>query len=143
MVKTMVSGGGRVTVSVRVRPGAEKETCTNLVANSLERRVEFRQDPNKRGTFVFDSVLGPGASQAVTYRAIAAPLVEHVLNGVSGCLIAYGQTGAGKTFSLMELTAGRQVCGLREHLTEWIVAESVRVVKHLWGQAWRDSSGTA
>ena len=76
-----------------------------MVANPLERSVEFRNDKAKRA--VFDHVLGPSASQAFVFRTIAAPIVDDVFRGINGCIIAYGQTGAGKTFSLMELTPGR------------------------------------
>ena len=39
------------------------------------------------------------SSQAEVFEAVGAPLVDAVLRGVNGCLIAYGQTGAGKTFT--------------------------------------------
>ena len=49
----------------------------------------------------------PCSRQAVVYRTIGAPIVHDVMHGVHGCIIAYGQTGAGKTFSLMDLSHGR------------------------------------
>ncbi len=44
-------------------------------------------------------LLSSRSSQAEVFEAVGAPLVDAVLRGVNGCLIAYGQTGAGKTFT--------------------------------------------
>ncbi|EDO28547.1 predicted protein, partial [Nematostella vectensis] len=35
------------------------------------------------------------------YRVVGKPLVEACLTGMTGILMAYGQTGAGKTYTLM------------------------------------------
>ena len=43
------------------------------------------------------------------YRTLGAPLVTKVLQGVSASLIAYGQTGAGKTYSLFGPVAGDNI----------------------------------
>jgi len=45
-------------------------------------------------SFAFDTVLGAGASQADLYKAAVAPVVEDVLNGYNGTIMAYGCTGA-------------------------------------------------
>jgi len=47
-------------------------------------------------------VFGGGATQAAVFDAVARDLVEAAaLDGVSGCVLAYGQTGAGKTFTML------------------------------------------
>ncbi|CAI7831189.1 unnamed protein product, partial [Closterium sp. NIES-53] len=50
--------------------------------------------------FEFDSVLPPTATQADVYQVAAKPVVADVLNGYNGTVMAYGQTGAGKTYTL-------------------------------------------
>ena len=50
--------------------------------------------------FPFDAVLGPDASQASLYAAAAADVVDGALAGYHGTILAYGQTGAGKTYSM-------------------------------------------
>lgn len=45
-------------------------------------------------------VLPPSASQADVYAAAVRPIVEDVLAGYNGTVMAYGQTGAGKTHTL-------------------------------------------
>ena len=43
--------------------------------------------------FSFDVVLGPHATQADLYRSAVAPIVDDVLNGYNGTIMAYGCTG--------------------------------------------------
>lgn len=50
--------------------------------------------------FAFDEVYPPSASQAHVYAAAAAPAVAAVLAGYNAAVIAYGQTGAGKTHTM-------------------------------------------
>ncbi len=48
-------------------------------------------------------VLGPGASQLDVYTRAVRPVVDDVLAGYNGAVLAYGQTGAGKTHTLSNL----------------------------------------
>lgn len=48
-------------------------------------------------------MLGPSATQADVYAAAAAPIVSDVLRGYNATLLAYGQTGAGKTHTLSSM----------------------------------------
>ena len=56
-------------------------------------------------TFFFDikffSKLSSLATQSDVYREVALPLVDAVFDGVNGCVLAYGQTGAGKTYTVV------------------------------------------
>ena len=45
-------------------------------------------------------VFPPSATQADVYAAAVRPIVEDVLAGYNGTVMAYGQTGAGKTHTL-------------------------------------------
>lgn len=49
----------------------------------------------------YDTVLDGNASQKECYEASAAGLVDDVLNGFNCGLFAYGQSGGGKSFSLL------------------------------------------
>ena len=62
------------------------------------RRQKMNGSPEK--TYTFDHVFSPSASQAHVYRTIANPLVDNIMSGVNACVIAYGQTGAGKTYTV-------------------------------------------
>ena len=48
----------------------------------------------------FSLVLGPESTQHDAFRVCGLPIVEATLRGQNTCLFAYGQSGAGKTFSM-------------------------------------------
>jgi kinesin family protein 5 len=50
--------------------------------------------------FHFDHVFSGSANQAEVYRTVAGPLIDNVMGGVNACVVAYGQTGAGKTHTV-------------------------------------------
>lgn len=50
--------------------------------------------------FRVDQVLGPRVDQAGVFRAAGADVVDGVLRGYNGTVLAYGQTGAGKTYTM-------------------------------------------
>ena len=51
-------------------------------------------------TFSFDRVFDEEASQADIYNTVS-PFVQSVLEGYNATVFAYGQTGAGKTYTMM------------------------------------------
>ena len=55
-------------------------------------------DPPKQ--FTFDAAYNQGSKQKDLYEETFAPLVNSVLEGFNGTIFAYGQTGAGKTFTM-------------------------------------------
>jgi DNA replication protein DnaC len=50
--------------------------------------------------FHFDSVYGPHDEQADVYEQTARPAVLSVLQGYNATILAYGQTGTGKTYTM-------------------------------------------
>ena len=50
--------------------------------------------------FALDGVLGAAATQAEVFTATTAPLVASLVDGYNGTIMAYGQTGAGKSYTL-------------------------------------------
>ncbi|KAF1775016.1 Kinesin-like protein [Phytophthora cactorum] len=51
-------------------------------------------------SFRFDQVLSPGIDQAGVFRWVGSDVVDGALSGYNSCILAYGQTGAGKTFTM-------------------------------------------
>jgi hypothetical protein len=96
----------RVEVTVRVRPSLPHDgPVSQLHVDEVGGAVNVRDGSDR--VLRFDHVLPPSASQAAAFTATAGPLVEAVVNGINGAIIAYGQTGAGKTYTLCELSPGR------------------------------------
>ncbi|EJT97848.1 kinesin-domain-containing protein [Dacryopinax primogenitus] len=51
-------------------------------------------------TYPFDRVFGPEVDQATIYQSVVEPLLREVLEGYNCSLLAYGQTGTGKTYTM-------------------------------------------
>lgn len=88
---------GRIRVFCRVRPPSVRGAAQALL----------RPKPNsvlvERGgakEFAFDHVFGPEATQRAVYAQVE-PLVVSFADGYNACIMAYGQTGTGKTFTMM------------------------------------------
>ncbi|KAG7223416.1 hypothetical protein INR49_015519 [Caranx melampygus] len=65
----------------------------------------FHSASNKK--FYFDKVFGEESSNEEVYQQTAYPLVQHMLNGGKATCFAYGQTGAGKTHTMLGSSPGR------------------------------------
>ncbi|XP_077235572.1 kinesin-like protein KIN-UB [Tasmannia lanceolata] len=100
---------GRVRVAVRLRPrNAEELVADADFADCVElqpelKRLKLRKNNWDSDTYEFDEVLTEFASQKRVYEVVAKPVVESVLEGYNGTVMAYGQTGTGKTFTLGRL----------------------------------------
>ncbi|KAF6160233.1 hypothetical protein GIB67_019002 [Kingdonia uniflora] len=100
---------GRVRVAVRLRPrNAEESMADADFADCVElqpelKRLKLRKNNWDSDTYEFDEVLTEFASQKRVYEVVAKPVVESVLSGYNGTVMAYGQTGTGKTFTLGRL----------------------------------------
>ncbi|XP_060092594.1 kinesin-like protein KIF24 [Heteronotia binoei] len=51
--------------------------------------------------FYFDEVFGEACSNRDVYMKTAHPLIQHIFNGGNATCFAYGQTGAGKTYTMI------------------------------------------
>ncbi|KAG5420621.1 CIN8 [Candida metapsilosis] len=70
-------------------------------ANGILGRPSSSQDTtaNKK-TYKFDQVYGSQADQGLLYSHVALPLLSEFLEGVNVTILAYGQTGTGKTYTM-------------------------------------------
>ncbi|XP_002511735.2 kinesin-like protein KIN-UB [Ricinus communis] len=100
---------GRVRVAVRLRPRNAEELMADAdFADCVElqpelKRLKLRKNNWDADTYEFDEVLTEFASQKRVYEVVAKPVVESVLDGYNGTVMAYGQTGTGKTFTVGHL----------------------------------------
>ncbi|XP_024542999.1 kinesin-II 85 kDa subunit-like [Selaginella moellendorffii] len=104
------SGRERVQVVVRCRPMSHRElvarrrSCVKVFTR--QHRIEVR-GPGRRGpidtgvrVFEFDRVCDSKCSQEQLYQEVAHPVVESVMHGYNGTVLAYGQTASGKTYTM-------------------------------------------
>mmetsp|Transcript_29299 Transcript_29299/g.68192 ORF Transcript_29299/g.68192 Transcript_29299/m.68192 type:complete len:651 (+) Transcript_29299:20-1972(+) len=88
-----------IRVAVRVRPLLAKEQEENA-----KECVSIFADQNQvvvgKNCFTFDHAFGSAVPQEQVYEEAALPLIEGLGSGLNATLLAYGQTSAGKTFTL-------------------------------------------
>ncbi|XP_022765450.1 kinesin-like protein KIN-UC [Durio zibethinus] len=100
---------GRVRVAVRLRPRNAEDLLSDAdFADCVElqpqlKRLKLRKNNWSSESYKFDEVFTETASQKCVYEVVAKPVVEIVLSGYNGTVMAYGQTGTGKTFTLGRL----------------------------------------
>ncbi|KAJ8426590.1 hypothetical protein Cgig2_018058 [Carnegiea gigantea] len=95
---------GNIRVYCRVRPFLPGQENRFTTVEHVEDRTITISTPSKHSkegkkSFSFNKVFGPSATQAEVF-ADMQPLVRSVLDGYNVCIFAYGQTGAGKTFTM-------------------------------------------
>ncbi|KAK9806570.1 hypothetical protein WJX73_003259 [Symbiochloris irregularis] len=90
----------KVRVVVRCRPAHGEETAGGVALDSSSCQLTLHRGATGSVNFTFDQVLSQNAPQAEVYDTAALDVVDDVLNGFNGTIMAYGQTGAGKTYTL-------------------------------------------
>ncbi|KAI0559641.1 Kinesin motor [Gracilaria domingensis] len=97
-----------VQVAVRVRPLNAREKAVHLnpalpswqlSPSSITQSVN--QKPVLANCFSFDHVFQPGVQNLNVFDAIAKPVVASAIDGINGVIFAYGQTAAGKTYTML------------------------------------------
>ena len=93
----------RVRVHCRLRPpkDAEEAPPHDLFGLEEDGSVNFARSPGEQKNFAFDSFFGQATSQERVYEEVAKGIVDRVLNGYNGTIFAYGQTGTGKSHTMM------------------------------------------
>ncbi|XP_028858111.1 kinesin-like protein KIF1A isoform X2 [Denticeps clupeoides] len=105
--------GASVKVAVRVRPfnsreiGKESKCIIQMSGNTTT--ILNPKQPKDNKSFNFDysywSHTSPEdinyASQQQVYRDIGEEMLQHAFEGYNVCIFAYGQTGAGKSYTMM------------------------------------------
>eukprot|EP01060_Flectonema_neradi_P035298 TRINITY_DN645_c0_g1_i8.p1 TRINITY_DN645_c0_g1~~TRINITY_DN645_c0_g1_i8.p1 ORF type:complete len:2001 (+),score=574.52 TRINITY_DN645_c0_g1_i8:233-6004(+) len=56
----------------------------------------------------FDGTFNPDCTQEEVFQVIAKPSIEHVLKGYTAAIMAYGQTGTGKSFTMSNMKPGQE-----------------------------------
>ena len=91
---------GRVRVICRLRPAASEAGGLAVVPHPrYSNKVLADDQSGTTATYEFDASCGPASSQKDVFQHVR-PVVESCLNGNNVCLFAYGQTGAGKTYTM-------------------------------------------
>ena len=128
---------GNIRVVCRVRPllghergGVQRDetgpvTCPSHADNKLLVREHYGTDRDRRpATYNFDKVFSPSSTQAAVFEEVSH-VIQSALDGYNVCIFAYGQTSAGKTFTME---------GGEDAASQGIIPRTVREVFKLAGE---------
>ncbi|CAD7702588.1 unnamed protein product [Ostreobium quekettii] len=122
--------GEGVKVIIRIRPLNQSEVlaedCTRAVTCMDDYTLTISPDKKKQRseeacTFTFDSVHQETSTQAEVFEEVGIPIIENVVGGYNSTIFAYGQTGAGKTHTMI----GDPECGRKRLAVEGGLAPRV------------------
>lgn len=92
---------GNIRVFCRIRPtiNGEKFSLLRPVVPLDSSGILLNFSQNKTKLYNFDKVFPPTSSQDEVFSEIE-PVIKSALDGYNVCILAYGQTGTGKTFTM-------------------------------------------
>ena len=112
MAPTPVKGeaGGNVKVFCRFRPlnprelaTTENELCVQFKNETTcaVMGINSRTGQSEPINYTFDYTFNPSCMQKDVYDISVLPIIESVLEGFNGTILAYGQTSSGKTHTML------------------------------------------
>ena len=117
-----------IGVYVRVRGGSSDSTgkCVRVSSTTGEITALRAPKPGEASaeavhSFRFDQVGDAGTDQASVFEAVGRPIADAALAGFNATVFAFGQTGAGKTFTMFGAEHGAER-GLAPRMLERLLA---------------------
>ncbi|RZC34227.1 pre-mRNA cleavage complex 2 protein Pcf11, partial [Asbolus verrucosus] len=92
-----------IKVYVRQRPFNDNEIEThspNIVCHMTNQELVIKSGLHER-RYNFDQVFGAETSQKEIYNSVVCPLISSIMAGYNCTVFAYGQTGTGKTYTMI------------------------------------------
>ncbi|KXS15145.1 kinesin-domain-containing protein [Gonapodya prolifera JEL478] len=134
-----------IRVVLRTRPTAEfAGDIIKLQPGGKSVNIHIPKDPTGEGghinnkqenwDFRFDNVYH-NVGQETLYDECAAPLVKGMFQGLNGTIMAYGQTGAGKTFTMAGATENYKHRGLIPRVISQVfkeISEKPQMAATVW-----------
>ncbi|CAD7932320.1 unnamed protein product [Amoebophrya sp. A120] len=107
-----------VKVVIRCRPlsgqeiqdGRQKVVDLDVKSSSVTCRKP--NDATAVKSFTFDAVYDHNSTQVAIYEETASIIVDSTLDGYNGTVFAYGQTGTGKTFTMVGVLEQEELLGM-------------------------------
>ena len=96
----------RVQVYLRLRPSNEDDLKSSIKDSIIDQIDTLRntiivRKENEKKSFSFDFIFDHTATQKEIFCKVGKPVVGSVLEGYNGTIFAYGQTGTGKTHTMI------------------------------------------
>jgi len=124
---------------VRIRPPIRKDEKFGAESEALQYDKEknmlflLTKDDDANVTpkqFVFDRVLWKDSVQNDAWEAAGVSVTKSVMQGYTGCVMCYGQTGAGKTFTLANDKPGQEGVMIQAFNFIFATADNERELKY-------------
>ena len=90
-----------IKVMIRIRPKIESEFFENSNLISLIGNSIFITFKNSIKQYNFDYIANEDTSQSEIFNKCGKEICDEVLKGINGTILVYGQTSAGKTYTLL------------------------------------------
>ena len=105
-----------VKVAIRVRPmnkhEKEEKSVICVEVDTTNNTVAISSSKGDTKTFQFDYVYPMDTTQREIYDQVAFPIVDSIFQGYNGTVFAYGQTGCGKTYTMMGVVDNPELKGV-------------------------------
>ncbi|KAK5644363.1 hypothetical protein RI129_005663 [Pyrocoelia pectoralis] len=88
-----------IRIFLRVKPLQDNEKRTTCLEVLNAKEIQANRTYQKK--YCFDGIFQDDTKQLTLYTIIAKPLIQDILLGYNCTIFAYGQTGTGKTFTLL------------------------------------------
>lgn len=79
-----------IVVAIRVKPEEDNQLCSHLKIQPKNIHIHVNSVEYE---FVFDKVFDSSTSQEQIFQDCGINVIENVLDGFNGTILAYGQTG--------------------------------------------------
>eukprot|EP01018_Ginkgo_biloba_P026567 Gb_02541 [translate_table: standard] len=105
-IRFLKMGYCKIKVHLRIKPSARPSAALHIDAAKSIVRIDQRHHEggppkhcSEQHVFPMDNII-QSTSQEAVFEQCAKKMVEEVLSGYNGTLMAYGQSGSGKTFTM-------------------------------------------
>ncbi|KAM0688207.1 hypothetical protein COBT_000537 [Conglomerata obtusa] len=116
----MMTTTRKITVCIRKKPIAEKEIdvieCKEncITIKEIKKRLDLREYIQEHN-YTFDYIFDENKKNIEIFESVKN-IISHVINGGNGSIIAYGQTGTGKTHTMFHPSNGIVFLSIEEWL---------------------------
>ena len=111
-----------IKVYLRVRPLNTREQADgnhNLLTKDGN-SVSIAKTDEEKKKFTYDHIFGHEDAQTAVFKSIGCNLVDNFLEGYNCTVFAYGQTGAGKTYTMLGDPCDEENWGLQPRCLEYL-----------------------
>lgn len=126
--KNNADEGGNIKVICRVRPMNSKETqmgeqCCVEFLDKKSMKLKVKGEGTAKDQFFnfnFDRVFNCETNQVEIFEETAESIVDSVMKGFNGTILAYGQTSSGKSFTMQGVIEDQRLKGIMPRMMDQV-----------------------